>query len=168
MKVKSKAILILSLFLLLFEVSGAGAGTLTIQGQTTPPPVTMYKDADLTVTIARVVGTTVYTDASAGWSSTPAQFRANGAASTVVLLTIPANISLVRSGGTETATLNFACRVGATDAYPTSKTQGTACGSTATASAAGWVYLALFPTDITFSVDTQGTYTGTVTITVNY
>lgn len=160
--------LLFTALMLLVVASAASAGTLTVNGEVSPPPITITKEADVTVSVGRTPGTTSYNDGSAAFSVTSyAKFKVSSDSNTSLTLTIPASSTLTKQSGTETATLNFACRNDAS-AYPADKNGGATCGATATTSGTGELYLAMFPTSITFDSDTAGTYAGTVTISINY
>lgn len=159
-----KKVLALTLFLILSSVSFVFAEVLTLSGSVTPPPVTITKNTDLSLTVTRVPGQTTY---SSFTIASAAQFKVTADINTNVNLTVPSQVTLTRSGGTETANLNLTCRRD-TVTYPADSLAGTDCGTVATTSATGELYLSLFPSSMVFASDTTGTYAGTVTISVNY
>lgn len=162
---KSKSFLTVLLAVLLCATT-VSAETLTANGEILPPPISGTKVSDLVLDIIKSQGVTTYTDTMQGWQLiSPASFSFNADSSVTVQVSTPATANLTK--GTDTVTLSLTCRASQT-AAPNTKTEGVDCGTSQMTSSTGALYLSLIPTQATFSTATQGTYTGTVVVSVNY
>lgn len=139
-----------------------------------PPPVGVAAQSALTLTVL-YQNDSVFTFTKATWDTggntpTPASFLVTSAVNTDVSLTYPAYVSLTHQGGLNSASavLNLDCRMAGTATVP-GESEGSACAATMPGSATGEHAVALYPSSITFNEwKTQGSYTGDVTISVNY
>lgn len=131
-----------------------------------PSPLSTTLDSVLSVSVSRQDAKTVYTDAEF-LSSTPAKIKVSADESAIVAYTLPALLTLAKSGG-GTAEIELACRSKA-DVYPTSKTDGEACGTEKTITSTKKLNFAIFPTKITFPGGfVPGEFSNTLTMSVNY
>ena len=144
-----------------FAASESDTATFKILSQ-----FSVTKNQDLTVFVVFQNGTNTYSD-TAFHSSTEAQFLANGSESQSVSISYDNPLTL-SDGGTHNAQLTLECRADTTG-YPASKTAGTACSGSNQTGTDGNLYISIFPTQIDFGAENaKGTYTGTLTLTVDY
>jgi len=132
-------------------------------------PLSLTNEQDISVNITPQEGKTSYTD-SEFLSSSEAKLLANGEIGENVAVTCDDSVTLTHSNNTDIAVLNLACRAD-TFGYVASKDDGTACNDAnlQTDGASGNLYISLFPTSVDFgSSNTQGVYTGTLTLVIDY
>lgn len=134
----------------------------TYEGQINGIPIGITKDSDMSFTVLRVPGQSTYNTFA---TVTTAKFLITADVNEVVILTYPESVTLTRQGGSETASTLVVCRKSQT-AYPTSAAEGDDCGTVGQLSSDGKLYIAFFPSQITFYSDIPGTYVGQINITV--
>jgi hypothetical protein len=124
-------------------------------------------------------GVSNYSDSSQGWNlSDYGKFyiHSDSVVGQGVLqpasFSFPTSIVLNRQGGSETLTINLACREG--NGFSPNKNDGYACNNTfsdigVNLASLLWSSISLIPTSAIFSgSNVSGSYTGSLTITVNY
>jgi len=123
--------------------------------------------SNMYATFPRVAGKTTYNRSEANLHEAKIQMT-GGTASAVLTLTLPATITLTRSGGTETASVTYTCKFG-TGAFQVYGAGNCVNGGTITLSGTGAGYLSIFPEVVTFdSNNTGGVYImSPLTVTVN-
>ncbi|OAG26698.1 DUF4402 domain-containing protein [Thermodesulfatator autotrophicus] len=168
----------LAMVALLQGLASAETATANVTGTLySSSSITVNKVSDLSFSaVVADSGETV--DFSTTGSYTPAQFEVSGAAGASVSITVQStgsrdgSVDVVEEASGYHFDLTVVCRVSA-DAMPASPTDGVDCDSGITIPDAGTVYVAVFPSLLQKNLASAyypfpGTYSGTVTIEVNY
>ena len=110
-------------------------------------------------------GAGTYTDASPDWRLVEfPKYSVNSTTTTTATFVFPATTTQTRSGGSETMSITYVCRMSTTP-YP-AKTDGSACTPSINLTAGVPLYISLIPVSATFTGNVSGDYLGTPTISV--
>lgn len=161
-----KTLLFLKVLVLIVLLSSHGYSetqTGSYQGEIQGIQVGIIKESDLSMDVARVVGMSTYTTFS---NVVSAKFQITGDSNTVVNLNYPNQVILTKQSSSETATVQIVCKK-SQEGYVNTVDEGEECGSVATLSSQGKVYLTFFPSQVEFSnPNATGTYIGSLTVVV--
>lgn len=165
-KKQLKTVFFMLVGFLAFVVNAYADGDIGVEGSI-GSILNITKNADVSLQIARQPGTADYNDSMSNFTLTsPAKFTVAGDINRQVTITTAGSVSL--TSGQNTANATVVCRA-SNSAMPTTKTDGNDCSGSNTTSADGNLYVAVFPTGVTFANEAaSGTYTGTVNISINY
>lgn len=127
--------------------------------------LTVATESNMALNVGRTPGVLSYSDAGVGWAlSTKAGLKITGDPSTSLLVTVPATVNLTSSTKTATLSVTGRCDQGG---YAANKSGGADCASASTGTD-GIIYLAVFPTSLSLGQDAGASYTGSLTVTVDY